>query len=413
MKIGQVVREYGIPVNSLYFYIHNGLLVPPRKNHQYLFDERTIADLQWILELKELEFPLKTIHRLLSLRRISNLCTEADIQELKAIYRAQAETLREKEKKLAKARQILQDKLASLEARTASPGRTGVPLQMLPLLCCPHCGGELLLDHVSMSQKYVWQADLSCSCGYGAAIRDGILETGNVNTSPYDKPDTTRELYRDLPSRTLSLFERSYHWMEERIKKSGGTGHVWLETYVTAWFFLHNHLELLAPDDCLIVVDKFPETLRAYKKVIEEQGVPCPVLYIADASMQPPIRHHCIDRSMDFFGTNEHSFYHEDFYLDRMAPYFSRDCRLFGVYFFFRTGAAPKSMQRYLSMYPGASAHNFHWEWFRDHLQGQFRLRDSEDCGDSLDSGDNLGLGFHAAGEELHLGAYSAVMKGM
>ena len=55
MKIGQVVREYGIPVNSLYFYIHNGLLVPPRKNHQYLFDERTIADLQWILELKELE----------------------------------------------------------------------------------------------------------------------------------------------------------------------------------------------------------------------------------------------------------------------------------------------------------------------------------------------------------------------
>ena len=230
MKIGQVVREYGIPVNSLYFYIHNGLLVPPRKNHQYLFDERTIADLQWILELKELEFPLKTIHRLLSLRRISNLCTEADIQELKAIYRAQAETLREKEKKLAKARQILQDKLASLEARTASPGRTGVPLQMLPLLCCPHCGGELLLDHVSMSQKYVWQADLSCSCGYGAAIRDGILETGNVNTSPYDKPDTTRELYRDLPSRTLSLFERSYHWMEERIKKD-----IWYIENWTPW----------------------------------------------------------------------------------------------------------------------------------------------------------------------------------
>ena len=62
MKIGQVVRQYGIPVNSLYFYINDGLLVPPKRNKQYVFDERTIEDLEWILELKEMKFPLKTIH---------------------------------------------------------------------------------------------------------------------------------------------------------------------------------------------------------------------------------------------------------------------------------------------------------------------------------------------------------------
>ena len=72
MKIGQVVRQYHISLNTLYFYIHNGLLVPPRKNGQYVFDERTLAELEWLLELKEMDFPLKTIHRLLSLRRISN-----------------------------------------------------------------------------------------------------------------------------------------------------------------------------------------------------------------------------------------------------------------------------------------------------------------------------------------------------
>ena len=123
-----------------------------------------------------------------------------------------------------------------------------------------------------MSQKYVFQAALRCGCGYSAAIRDGILQTKNVNTSLYDKPDTTRELYRDLPSMTLSLYERSYHWLEDHIRNRVPHGRVWLEGYVNAWFFFHNHLELLDRSDCLIVIDKFPETLLAYKAVIERQG---------------------------------------------------------------------------------------------------------------------------------------------
>ena len=38
MKIGSVVRKYNIPVNRIYFYINNGLLVPSRHNNQYDFD---------------------------------------------------------------------------------------------------------------------------------------------------------------------------------------------------------------------------------------------------------------------------------------------------------------------------------------------------------------------------------------
>ena len=50
MKIGQVVQRYGIPVNTLYFYINNGLLVPPRRNSQYVFDPHTLEELEWLLE---------------------------------------------------------------------------------------------------------------------------------------------------------------------------------------------------------------------------------------------------------------------------------------------------------------------------------------------------------------------------
>ena len=412
MKIGQVVRQFGIPVNSLYFYINNGLLVPQKHNNQYIFDEKTLEDIRWIQELKELEFPLKTIHRLLSLRRISNLCAQEDREELRQIYRAHQETLRRREQDIARARQVLDRKLAALDRGGGQRPNTGVPVDMLHLLCCPRCGGELLLEEVSMSQKYVFRAHLRCPCGYQADIRNGILETGNVNTSLYDKPDPTRELYRDLPSMTLSLFERSYRWLEERIRadrQADPRGKVWLESYVTAWFFLHNHLDLLGPEDCLIVIDKFHETLLGYKDVIERQGAPFNILYIADAGPTPPIREHIIDRTMDFFGTNEHSFYHENFYLEQMLPYLKDDCRLFGVYFFFQGGT--KSMKKYLTSYPGSSSNNFHIQWFLQQLQRRFILDETDDCGFSLDSGDNLGLGFHVPGEELHLQPYRARLR--
>lgn len=408
MKIGHVVQKYGIPVNRLYFYINSGLLVPPRRNNQYSFDERTIEELEWILELKEMKFPLKTIHRLLSLRRISNLCSEEDQMELRNIYLDHSEALRQKEVALCTARQKVMRQLSGWERQPASAPQTGVPVEMLHLLCCPDCGGELTLSNVSMSQKYIFQAGLRCSCGYSAVIQNGILQTPHKNESLHDKPDVNRELYRDLPSMTLSLFERSYRWLEERLRPERH-GHVWLESYVNAWFFFHNHLELLNKEDSLIVLDKFPETIQAYKMVIERQGPPCNILYIADASGIPPLRHGIIDRNMDFFAVNEHNFYHEDFYLSQMLPYMKEDCWAFGVYFFFRNGG--RSMGKLLHDYPEASANNFNIRWFFQNLEENFQLCETDDCGFSLDSGDNLGLGFHCPGEELHLQPYLAKLR--
>lgn len=406
MKIGQVVRQYHISLNTLYFYIHNGLLVPPRKNGQYVFDERTLAELEWLLELKEMDFPLKTIHRLLSLRRISNFYSEEDQNELRGVYEAHMRELQDKETALATARQKTQQNLLSLTQHTPPIARTGVPVRMLHLLCCPQCGGEFLLENAAMSQNHIFQATLRCACGYSAVIRDGVLQTPNFNTSLYDKPDTTRELYRDLPSHTLSLFEHSYRWLEEHIAAAVGGGKVWLEGYVTAWFFLHNHLELLHPDDCLIVVDKFAETLLAYKEVIDRQGAPCDILYIADSSSRPPLKGHIVDCVMDFFASNEHNFYHSDLYLDQLIPYLKPDSQLFGVYFFFQNGR--RSMKTLLSSYPEAADHNFNIHWFLQETKRNFRMMETLDCGFSTDSGKNLGLGFHVTGEELHLQAYWA-----
>ena len=85
MRIGKVSKEYHISIDNLHYYIKYGLLVPPKPKGQYFFDETTLKDLEWILALKKLDFSLREIHSILSLKRISNFADVGDLEELKEL----------------------------------------------------------------------------------------------------------------------------------------------------------------------------------------------------------------------------------------------------------------------------------------------------------------------------------------
>lgn len=407
MKIGQAAKKFSVPVTSIYYYIKHGLLVPPVNRGQYIFDEKTLSDLEWLLELKKMEFPLEVIHRLLSLRRISGLAPQEDREEVLRLFAEQDIVLDERIESLARAQQILRSSMNTFRAGDGEAVNTGVPLKMLRLLVCPVCGGELRAQNASMDSRYIFDAEMSCRCGYSARIQNGILLTPNRNTSFYDKPDTIRELYRDLPSATLSLFERSYNWLGESLTRAGTAGKVLWESYVNAWFFLHNHMELLNEGTELIVTDKFPETLAAYKELIDRSGRGYDILYIADAGVAPPIKRKSVDISVDFFATNEHNFYHDDFWPDYMYSYLKDGGLAAGVYFYFDGGE--RSRKNLLRSYPESSSNNFNRSFFQKGICSNYQLLSQFDCGYSTDSGANLGLGFHEKGDKLHLLAYEAV----
>lgn len=411
MKIGQVVKKYGISANSLYFYINNGLLVPPKKNSQYVFDEHTLDELRLILELKEMEMPLKTIHRILSLRRISSFCSQEERTEMRRIYEEHDRKLRTEAERLEKARKKLWARAYRFEREgsTREEMRTGVPIRTLSMLRCPCCGGELMLDQVNMSQRYIFQGKLDCACGYSAVIRDGVLETGILNRNPRDHADPTRQLYRELPSDMLSLFEQSYRWVEQSIRSCAGEKRVWLESYVNAWFFFQNHLELLREDDTLIVVDKFPETLQAYKSVIEWAGPPCDILYIAVAGSRLPLREQVVDCTMDFFSSNEHNFYEKGLYLSQLCPYLRDSAELFGVYFHLEGGE--RSRRNLREQYPDCEPNSFNVHWFLEEMGKKFRILETEECGMVDNCGKSSGLRFHAPGDPLHLMAYHGLLN--
>ena len=407
MKIGQIAKKYGISRDHLYYYINYGLLVPPKLGKQYIFDEDTLRDLDKILSLQQLGFTLAEIHHILSLYRITDGENDDIREELLTLYQDRKEKCQQELTKLQDQVDGLNRKIKELSARQKRPvKKVGVPLSMLGLLACPHCHSTLTLSNVTMDTQYIYQADLNCSCGYAAHIRDGILCTENRYTDTDDIPDVHRLLYKDLPAGMISLFQQAYNFMNRQLDGLDLGDKVVLETYVNAWFFLYTQQSHFPENGQYIVVDKYPETLSMYKRLMEQEGHPLNILYIADSTLQLPLVPHCVDLSIDFFAANEHNFYRPTFLYEELLPLLTRNARILGTYFYFEDGR--QSLQTLQATYPKCAPYNFSLPYFKRSLEKWgFTLEKAENDGPSLDSGNNIGLGFHQKGEKLFLYPYA------
>lgn len=408
MKIGQVAKRYGISRDNLYYYINYGLLVPPRVDKQYVFDEDTLRDLQRILGLKELGFTLSEIHHILSLFRISDMENTGFRDELRQIYVERRRKCQDEIARLEKVSGTLSQKIEKLSFVDDSKRRpTGVPLNMLGLIQCPHCKKSLAISNVTMDTEFIFEADMDCPCGYHADIRNGILLTPNRYTGSDDTPDVHRLMYKDLPAGMISLFQSAYNFMKQQFDGISLRGKIVLESYINAWFFLYTYQGIFDPGGQYIVVDKYPETLLMYKELMERENHRLPILYIADSTLDLPLRSSCIDVNIDFFSTNEHNFYRRSFLYEELEPLLKPDARMIGTYFYFENGW--RSMRKLLNTYPKCSADNFSLPYFLHSAADIGIVIDKKEvCGPSTDSGNNIGFNFHHRGEKLYLLPYSA-----
>ena len=132
MRIGKVSKEYHISIDNLHYYIKYGLLVPPKPKGQYFFDKTTLKDLEWILALKKLDFSLREIHSILSLKRISNFADVEDLEELKELFKSKRDLC---QTEILKKQTVIKELDAHIlkmdQAKTAEKSPTGVPIQAL------------------------------------------------------------------------------------------------------------------------------------------------------------------------------------------------------------------------------------------------------------------------------------------
>lgn len=114
--------------------------------------------------------------------------------------------------------------------------------------------------------------------------------------------------------------------MSEKLSSMELSGKVVLETYINAWFFMHNNQQHLDPAGRYIVVDKYPEMLSMYKSLMERQGCGLDILFIGDSSTRLPLNPGCVDLNIDYFAVNEHNFYHDTFLYDELAALHEKRC---------------------------------------------------------------------------------------
>ncbi|OFI46874.1 hypothetical protein BG262_03525 [Floricoccus penangensis] len=71
MYISEFVKSQSTTLDTVKFYIKNGLLTPEKDGSWYVFGEQDADDFQNIVELKELGFSIKAIKRIKELHNTS------------------------------------------------------------------------------------------------------------------------------------------------------------------------------------------------------------------------------------------------------------------------------------------------------------------------------------------------------
>lgn len=407
MKIGQFSQHFKLSSETIRYYINKGLLVPATINDRYNFCDRDIEDMELLLKLKSFRFSISDIHKILSLKRLSNLDSPEELNDYINIVKAQKKVLQDEKAHLNKLINALQ-----LEISTASGKHTGaikrnsgVPLSFLPYLSCPQCQGNLSINNCNIERDQIISGGLNCACGFNATIQNGILIGQPGKVSIYDSSDVERNCYRMMSPSLITLMQKAYNWMLERLNKCDTKGKLILEDFVNNYCFCHSNFEFMDKDTYYIITDKYPEIVAVYKNLIDKLNLDVQVLYIAAASHLLPLKNNCVDIYIDFDASNEYAIFHNGYAADALTRYFNQSTYVLGAFFSLRQGGP--SIRELHRQYPETWEKCFDIAYFRKYMQEIWHnALGYENIGYVTDSGEDGSFSYHIQGEKLGLSTY-------
>lgn len=408
MRIGEFSRRFSVTAETVRFYINKGLLVPASKNDRYAFSEQDITDMEFLLHLKSMRFSLSEIHRIMSIKRLSNLDSAEELSDYIAILkRHKKELIREKNK----LEEVIDDLTYEIQNTTGKhtvmeKRSGGVSLAFLPYLACPHCQSNLDIQNCQITGDQIMQGTLTCSCGFSAPIVNGIILGQSGEISIYDGPDVERNCYRMMSPDLITLMQRDYQWILDKLDRTPTKGKLILEDFVNDYCFCHANFEYMDPDALYIVADKFPEVVAMYKNLIDRLNLPNKVLYIAAGSQLLPLRKGCVDVYIDF-ASNEYAIFRPGYATDALERYFHDETFVVGSFWHLPSHA--RTLEELQRQYPENWKHNFDLKYFSSHLKSHWRqVLAFEDLGFVTDAGEGDSFSYHQRGEKLGLVSYYA-----
>lgn len=407
MKIGPFSELFDLPVETIRYYVNEGLLTPHQKNSRYDFRDADCADLQWIIKLKSFYFTIKDIHKIISLKRLSNLDSPEELKDYISILNRQKVFLKEEKKKITEALKLLDEDVYAVSALKNSKceRKSAISFKFLEYIACPSCSDSLTLENCSIENKEILSGVLKCKCGYEAIIQNGIIIGQTGDLSRYDGADAQRNCYRMMSPELISMLQKAYFDMSERLKLIETDGKVILEDFINNYCFSYYNFATLNPKAFYIISDQYLEVVQVYKSLIDKLNLPLNVLYIAASSHQLPIKEKCVDIYIDFDSSNEYAIFNKGYSIHAVQRFLNDSSYILGAFFHFKMNSA--SLGELHRQYPMSWEHCFDWNFFQKYLADSgYSPAYKNNIGQVTNSGYGESFSYHVNHDVLLLDTY-------
>jgi DNA-binding transcriptional MerR regulator len=333
MKIGKFTRQNNITLDTVRYYMDLGLILPEKTGAQYDFDERCQRDLESIINLKEIGFTLNEIKSIFTLKRLGNLTTYQENEYYMDFFSNKKTELSAKIKELNIFREKLEEKIDELsKIKSMDNFKIGLDIEALKLFRCLKCRKELMLSDGIIVNNQVMEGKLKCTCGEEYKIEDGILLVGNVQH--IGNVDIV-EYINSTDSEYLDNIYSGLEFMNKKIPFEELNNKIILETGSGTGFFLRNIYSDLPDDSLYIAVDHDLNRHKFLKSMLQKSKQPKKVIFLCCDFLKMPLKDNIVDVLIDFTGTSNYSFEHEEFLLDLIDKPLKRDLILMAAYITF------------------------------------------------------------------------------
>ncbi|MGZ9815753.1 MerR family transcriptional regulator [Peribacillus simplex] len=409
MKIGTFAKLFHVTTDTVRYYIELGLLIPDKKNTQYQMNQLCLDDMAFITELKKFHFSLIEIQQILSYQRVTNFSDHEDIDYYNNFLIDKKNHLIKKKEDISKTIKLIEKAVQTNSPSSKEENFTGVPLSFVNFLYCPKCHIPLEMKDVTIKKVYIQTGSLTCTCGYEAAIEEGIIITGNLyETSPYPSYFYDKETIKEINPNMINLFEKSNFWFQKVLHNVDLKNKLIVETNVDAFVSLPKYIDVLETSASYVFSGYSLAMLKKVRKRIERMNPKPNVLYILNSDLNLPLKPLSIDVFVDSFTANDFSLLNPQFPIHVLKNYFHSSSTIVGGYSYYDSSG--KSLKNISALYPNSHEHILYPKYLEENLSGNgFQITQSENIGYCTDPGPFFD--YHVIDEKFHMQMYLASMK--
>ncbi|MFC9601158.1 MerR family transcriptional regulator [Peribacillus butanolivorans] len=404
MRIGSIAKKFNVSIDTVRYYIELGLLIPEKEKSQYRMNQGCFEDMALINELKQLRFSLKEIHKVLSLKRLTNCSDNKDTSYYTNLLLEKKKILIEEKNQISNTIRYIDIKINSNVDTLPDDFRTGVPLFFVPLFYCPHCHYLLNLKNASMQGQHIYEGSLHCACGYQAIVKEGILLTDQIRSSP-NKYSIYAIDIKDINPNFVDLLEKGKLWMMKELTLNQLENKVFVETNIEASMLLPKYLSSLPENAYYIFTCHSLEMIKILKKRIEKLNPNLTVLYIVNSDLYLPLKLKSIDFFIDSFSFTQYSLIYSESPITIIRPYLKETSKIIGSFLFYESSA--KSLKNIQSIYPTPNPNAFIPDYLEDGFKRNgLNMRKKEELGYTENPGSFFS--YHGNNEKMNLLTYTA-----